>query len=69
MMHQHQHQLGEDVPEHGGEAEADDQAQDHSVPPLPEIDPLHQVVDHRELVRHVVELRLDSLEIPWSRFI
>ena len=70
MAKQHQQpQLAEDVPEHGGEAEADDEAQDHRVAPLPEVDPLHQVVDHWELVRYVVELRLNSLEICSSIYI
>ena len=44
----------EDVPDDEGEAEADDQTQDDCVPPLPQVDLAHQVVDHGELVGDVI---------------
>ena len=42
--------LSEGIPDHEDEAEPDNQTQDNGVTPLAEIDPVHQVVDHRKLI-------------------
>ena len=54
--------LAKYVPEHEDKAQSNHNPEDDRVPPLPEVDLVHQVVDHWELVRQIVQLGLDSLK-------
>ena len=54
--------LAKYVPKHEDKAQSDHNTKDNGVPPLPKVDLVHQVVDHRELVSQIVQLCLDSLK-------
>ena len=54
--------LAKYVPKHKDKAQSNHNPKDNCVPPLPEVDLVHQVVDHREFVCQIVQLGLDSLK-------
>ena len=54
--------LAKYVPEHEDKAQPNHNPQDDGVPPLAEVDLVHQVVDHWEFVRQIIQLRLNSLK-------
>ena len=54
--------LAKYVPEHKDKAQSDHNPKDNCIPPLTEVDLVHQVVDHREFVCQIVQLGLDSLK-------
>ena len=58
--------LAKYVPKHEDKAQSNHNPKDNRVTPLPEVDLVHQVVDHREFVRQIVQLCLDSLKEPGS---
>ena len=61
------HVLAKYVPEHEDKAQPNHNPQDDGVPPLAEVDLVHQVVDHWEFVRQIIQLGLNSLKetVKW----
>ena len=57
----HHFVLTKHVPDHEDKTEANDGSDDDGVPPLAEIDLVHQTVDQRKLAGQIIELGLNCL--------